>query len=84
MDEEDQTEQLGRCPQLCRQRNFLRDEMKVGDGVLYYYHSMSKFNAVVGTAVVVMDAYPDFTAWDPNSDHPDPKSTRETSGTWSV
>ena len=66
---------MGRCPQL-RPRNFLRDEIKVGDGVLYY-HSMSKPNAVVGTAVVVKDGYPDDTAWDPDSDHPDPKSTPE-------
>jgi predicted RNA-binding protein with PUA-like domain len=26
---------------------------------------------------VVNEAYPDYTAWDPNSDHPDPKSTPE-------
>ena len=32
---------------------------------------------VVGTAVVVKEGYPDFTAWDPGSDHPDPKSTPE-------
>lgn len=48
--------------------------MKVGDGVLFY-HSMSKPNAIVGTAVVVGEAYPDDTAWDPGSEHPDPKST---------
>ena len=57
-------------------RNFLRDEVKVGDGVLFY-HSSADPTAVVGTAVVVRDGYPDDTAWDPNSDHPDPKSTPE-------
>ena len=55
-------------------RNFLRDEVKVGDGVLFY-HSSADPTAVVGTAVVVRDGYPDDTAWDPDSDHPDPRST---------
>ncbi|MCH8205517.1 MAG: EVE domain-containing protein [Chloroflexi bacterium] len=55
-------------------RNILRDQMKVGDGVLFY-HSNVKPMAVVGTAVVVREGYPDDTAWDPDSEHPDPKST---------
>ena len=57
-------------------RNYLRDEIKEGDGVLVY-HSSVKPMAVVGTAVVVRGGYPDDTAWDPSSDHPDPKSTPE-------
>ena len=57
-------------------RNLLRDEIKVGDKVLYY-HSNSKPSAVVGTATVVRDGYPDFTAWDPTAKHPDPKSTKD-------
>jgi predicted RNA-binding protein with PUA-like domain len=57
-------------------RNFLRDEVKTGDGVLFY-HSSASPTAVVGTAVAVRDGYPDYTAWDPNSEHPDPKSTPE-------
>ena len=57
-------------------RNLLRDEIKVGDRVLYY-HSNSKPSAVVGTAIVVRDGYPDFTAWDPTAKHPDPKSTKD-------
>ena len=55
-------------------RNFLRDEVKKGDGVLFY-HSSADPTAVIGTAVVVRSGYPDHTAWDPGSDHPDPKST---------
>jgi predicted RNA-binding protein with PUA-like domain len=55
-------------------RNYMRDEMKVGDEVLFY-HSNAKPNAVVGTAVVVREGYPDDTAWDPDSEHPDAKST---------
>ena len=55
-------------------RNFMRDDMKTGDGILFY-HSNAKPNAIIGTAVVVKEGYPDDTAWDPESEHPDPKST---------
>ena len=55
-------------------RNFMRDDMKVGDRVLFY-HSSSKPLAVVGTATVVKEGYPDATAWDPNAHYYDPKST---------
>jgi predicted RNA-binding protein with PUA-like domain len=57
-------------------RNFLRYEINVGDMVLFY-HSNSKPSAVVGTAIVVKDGYPDYTAWDTSSKHPDPKSSEE-------
>jgi len=57
-------------------RNYLRDEVQEGDGVLFYHSSVNP-QAVVGTAVVSRAGYPDHTAWDANSDHPDPKSTRE-------
>ncbi len=55
-------------------KNTMRDDMKAGDGVLFY-HSNVKPMAVVGTATVVREGYPDDTAWDPSSEHPDPKST---------
>ena len=55
-------------------RNFIRDDMKIGDGVLFY-HSSTGSPAVVGTAQVVREGYPDDTAWDPESKHYDPKST---------
>lgn len=57
-------------------RNTMRDDMQVGDGVLFY-HSNSKPNAIVGYAVVSRSGYPDHTAWDPKSEHPDLKSTPE-------
>lgn len=57
-------------------RNFLRDEVKTGDKVLYY-HSNAKPNAVVGICEVVKEGYPDFTAFDPEDKHFDPKSTKE-------
>jgi predicted RNA-binding protein with PUA-like domain len=56
-------------------RNFMK-AMHVGDRVLIY-HSSTEPLAVVGVAVVVHEAYPDSTAWDPLDSHHDPKSTPE-------
>jgi len=61
-------------------RNFMRDDMKMGDLVLFY-HSNADPNAVVGYCEVVKESYPDFTAFDPNDKHFDPKSKKE-SPTW--
>ncbi|HOP39948.1 MAG TPA: EVE domain-containing protein [Geobacteraceae bacterium] len=55
-------------------RNFLRDEIRPGDGVLFYHSGIPR-PAVVGTAVVVRGGYPDLTALDPESDGYDPRST---------
>lgn len=54
----------------------LMSEMRVGDRVLFY-HSSADPPAVVGTAKVVRDAYPDPTAWDPKDHHYDPKASPE-------
>ena len=57
-------------------RNMMRDEMKVGDLVLYY-HSNTKPPGVVGVARVVREGYPDPTQFDPKDSHFDPKSDPE-------
>lgn len=57
-------------------RNFMRDGMSVGDGVLFY-HSNTKVPGIVGTATVASAAYPDDTQFDPRSDYFDPKSSRD-------
>jgi predicted RNA-binding protein with PUA-like domain len=57
-------------------RNFMRDQMKVGDLVLFY-HSSCPEPGVAGFAKVVSTAYPDETQFDPKSHYFDPKSTRE-------
>lgn len=44
-------------------RNFMRDGMKVGDHV-FFYHSSTTPQAIVGVAEVVREAYPDHTAFD--------------------
>ena len=54
-------------------RNFMRDDMKVGDGILFY-HSSANPLAVVGLARIVGESYPDTTAFDPSEKHYDPKS----------
>ncbi len=58
-------------------RNFMRDQMKVGDEVLFY-HSSCPEPGIVGLAHVASAAYPDETQWDKKSKYFDPKATRET------
>ena len=57
-------------------RNFMKNDMRVGDEA-FFYHSSCTPPGIVGTMTVVREAYPDHTAFDANSDHPDPKSTPE-------
>ena len=54
-------------------RNIMRDDMKLGDKVLYY-HSNCKPPHVAGIAEICKEGYPDFTAFDSNSKYFDPKS----------
>jgi predicted RNA-binding protein with PUA-like domain len=57
-------------------RNFLRDSMKLGDRVLVY-HSSTNAPAVVGTAKIAREAYPDPTAFDKKDHHYDPASRQK-------
>lgn len=57
-------------------RNFMRDEMKLGDGVLVY-HSNAKPSAVAGVATVSKEGYPDDTQFDPDDEYFDPKAKKE-------
>ena len=57
-------------------RNFMRDVMRVGDGVLFYHSSCAE-PGVVGIARVASGAYPDPTQFDANSHYFDAKSTAE-------
>jgi predicted RNA-binding protein with PUA-like domain len=54
-------------------RNFMRDDMRIGDRVLFY-HSNTKIPGVVGIARVARESYPDHTAFDKKDPHFDPKS----------
>jgi len=55
-------------------RNFMRDSMQVGD-LVFFYHSNCKPPGIAGVAEIVSEAYPDYTAFDPGSEHPDPNSS---------
>lgn len=57
-------------------RNYMRDQMKVGDEVLFY-HSSCPEPGIAGLARVSTAAYPDETQFDKKSKYFDPKATRE-------
>ena len=57
-------------------RNFMRDSMQVGVGVLFY-HSSSEHPGIVGIAQVATAAYSDPTQFDPNSPYQDANSKPE-------
>ena len=61
-------------------RNLMRDDMKVGDLVLFY-HSNCKPPHVAGVAQVSKEGYPDFSAWDEDSNYFDLK-TNPDDPTW--
>ena len=57
-------------------RNFMRDQMQPGDGVLFY-HSSCAVPGVAGIAKVSSGPYPDASQFDPGSPYHDPKATPE-------
>ena len=57
-------------------RNFMRDQMRVGDQV-FFYHSSCAEPGIVGIAEVCKLAYPDTTQFDPASKYFDPKATSQ-------
>lgn len=57
-------------------RNFMRDAMHVGDGVLFYHSSCAE-PGIAGLAEVASSSYPDETQFDPRSKYYDPKATPE-------
>jgi predicted RNA-binding protein with PUA-like domain len=54
-------------------RNMIRDQMRKGD-LVFFYHSSTDPQAIVGIAEVTREGYPDHTAFDPREDHFDAKS----------
>ncbi|HYG75452.1 MAG TPA: EVE domain-containing protein [Planctomycetota bacterium] len=61
-------------------RNYMRDQMKLGDGVLFY-HSNAEPPAIMGIAEVSKESHPDPTQFDSKSDYYDAKSKKD-SPTW--
>ena len=58
-------------------RNMMRDEMKLNDQV-FFYHSSCDEPGIAGVMKVAGEAYPDFTAFDPESKYYDPRSKPDT------
>lgn len=58
-------------------RNFMRDDMRVGD-LVFFYHSSCPEPGIAGIAEVVSTPYPDATQFDAKSKYFDPKATPET------
>jgi predicted RNA-binding protein with PUA-like domain len=56
-------------------RNYMR-QMRVGDQV-FFYHSSCEVPGIVGTCEVVREAYPDYSQFDPEDAHYEPKATRD-------
>jgi predicted RNA-binding protein with PUA-like domain len=57
-------------------RNYMRDQMRVGDGVLFY-HSSCDEPGIAGLGKVVKAAYPDATQFEAGGKYYDPKATPE-------
>ena len=57
-------------------RNFMRDDMRMGDSV-FFYHSNCAEPGIVGVAEVATDAYPDPSQFDPKSKYFDAASSRD-------
>lgn len=57
-------------------RNFMRDQMRIGD-LVFFYHSNAEPSGIAGIAKVASQAYPDPTAFDKKDVHFDPKSKKE-------
>jgi predicted RNA-binding protein with PUA-like domain len=64
-------------------RNFMRDEMRVGDAVLFY-HSNASPPGVAGLAEIASEPYPDPSQFDPASAYHDPTSDRSSPRWWLV
>lgn len=57
-------------------RNFMRDQMRIGDGVLFYHSSCAE-PGIAGLAEVASTAYPDPTQFERDSRYFDPKASDE-------
>ena len=57
-------------------RNFMMNEMNIGDDILFY-HSSTDPSGIVGLATVSQKALPDLSQFNKKSEYFDPKATRE-------
>ncbi len=64
-------------------RNFMRDNMQVGDKALFW-HSSCKEPGIYGIVTVATAAHPDTLQFDPHSDYFEPKATADKPLWWCV
>ena len=64
-------------------RNYMRDEMRIGDGILFY-HSNTDVIGVYGLAAVASEAHPDSKQFEKNHRYHDPDSDRDRPRWWCV
>lgn len=64
-------------------RNFMRDEMQIGD-MAFFWHSSCKEPGIYGIVEVSTNVHPDTTQFDLESDYYDPASTQENPRWWCV
>lgn len=57
-------------------RNYMRDEMRVGDEI-FFYHSSCEIPGIAGLARVSRESHPDPTQFDKKSEYYDAKATKE-------
>ena len=57
-------------------RNYMRDEMRIGDGI-FFYHSSCEIPGIAGLARVSKESHPDPTQFDKKSEYYDAKATKE-------
>lgn len=57
-------------------RNYMRDEMRIGD-LVFFYHSSCEIPGIAGLARVCRESHPDPTQFDKASEYYDPKATKE-------
>jgi predicted RNA-binding protein with PUA-like domain len=58
-------------------RNMMRNDMKKGNAAIFYHSNAGKETGAVGVMTICKEAYVDPTQFDPKSEHPDPKSSRD-------
>lgn len=65
-------------------RNFMRDQMRVGDRVFFYHSNAGKETGIAGEMEVVKNAHPDHSQFDSKDEHYDPGAQKDNPRWWCV
>lgn len=64
-------------------RNFMRDQMKIGD-LAFFWHSSCKYPGIYGIVEISSPTHPDSLQFDPDSEYYEPKSTMDKPVWWCI